>query len=104
MISDTDSTRVLVANRIDCVLRTPGLANLMAAYFDPASSFAGDTFNTLGSNPASSVTRDDLLAVSLLDTPIRPNAVRGLLGPDHKTLCRKLRGIGPDVDIWHPDA
>jgi Family of unknown function (DUF6308) len=88
------------AGRLRDILTVPGLAQGMAAYFDPAEGFAGMSFGTLGQNPPGAVTADDLLAVSLLDIAWRPDVVRHLLGSQAGPVSAMLAAIPADVDLW----
>lgn len=93
-----------VAAAIEAILATSNVNDEVARYFDPDTGFAADTFNTVGDNDPFDLTESDLLAVSLLDTPLPPNAVRGLLGPDRGTFAHALHEIGPDLDLWDPHS
>ena len=88
------------AGRLRETLAEPGLGRAMAAYFDPASGFAGMSFCDLGQNPPDAVTADDLLAVSLLDIAWRCEAVRQLLGSRAGPVSAMLSAIPADVDLW----
>ena len=61
---------------IDGFLADTRSKDLVDAYFNPDSTFAGDLFDTLGARAPYEVTRDDLLAVTLLDIRFGPRAVR----------------------------
>lgn len=78
--------------RVERAIATPGLGDLLAAYYDPARGFAGATFDTLGANPRNEISRDDLLAVTLLDGRWSPSAVRRLLGRGRETGHCPARG------------
>lgn len=93
-----------VAAAIDDILAAPNVKDDVARYFDPESGFAADSFNTMGDNDPFDLTESDLLAVSLLDTPLPPKAVRGLLGSDRGTFAHALHEIGPDLDLWDPHS
>src|ERR1017187_7677025 len=100
----SDAVRA-AAVRLRESLAVAGLGRAVAAYFDPAGSFAGMTFTTVGSNPRDEVTPDDLLAVALLDIAWRPDAVRALLGTCAEKVSQFLTAIGSDIDLWDaPDA
>jgi hypothetical protein len=86
--------------RLEQDIATPGLSLLLAAYYDPAGGFAGATFDTLGANPRNEITRDDLLAVAVLDVRWRPAAVRRLLGADSRKATDLLVGISSLTDLW----
>ncbi len=86
--------------RLEQDVATPGLGLLLAAYYDPAGGFAGATFDTLGANPRNEITRDDLLAVAVLEVRWRPAAVRRLLGADSRKATDLLVGISSLTDLW----
>jgi hypothetical protein len=86
--------------RLEQDIATPGLSLLLAAYYDPAGGFAGATFDTLGASPRNEITRDDLLAVAVLDVRWRPAAVRRLLGADSRKATDLLVGISSLTDLW----
>ena len=86
--------------RLEQDIATPGLSLLLAAYYDPAGGFAGATFDTPGANPRNEITRDDLLAVAVLDVRWRPAAVRRLLGADSRKATDLLVGISSLTDLW----
>ncbi|WP_238005912.1 DUF6308 family protein [Dactylosporangium sp. AC04546] len=89
----------IVRHQIHTVLDTPRIADLVAAYFHPDGPFAGATFDTLGDNPPNEVTRDDLLAATLLDISWRPLAVRRLEAErDHVGVM--LARIPLNRDLW----
>ncbi len=89
-------------SRIDEVLATPGIERLVEAYFRPGGPFAGETFDLLGDNPPGVVTRDDLLATTLLDISWRPPALRQLLEPGR--FDGHLAAVPADIDLWQADA
>ena len=86
--------------RIERDVGTPGLGELVAAYYDPARGFAGATFDSLGVNPRNEITRDDLFAVTLLDVRWSPSAVRRLLGEDRSQATALLVGISSVASLW----
>ncbi len=90
------------ADRLDEITSLPHAAQIVRAFFEPANSFAGSTFLTLGDNPAGRLTTDDLLAVSLLDVRFPPKAVRGLVvGADEEVnACLDAERIPADLVIW----
>jgi hypothetical protein len=100
MTALVDNQPVLGAGRLHAGLTHPGLANTVAAYFDPANGFAGMTFSTVGVNPRDEITAGDLLAVSLLSIDWQPGAVRMLLGSHARTVSAQLAGIRDDIDLW----
>jgi hypothetical protein len=96
-----DAVRAMT-DRIRRVLDTPGIARLVAAHFDPAGPFVGRDLDQLGDNPPNGITRDDLLAVSLLGIIWRPSAVRRILGADADALADLLSPI-TNTDLWVAD-
>jgi hypothetical protein len=79
---------------------TPGLGELVAAYYDLARGFAGATFDSLGVNRRNEITGDDLLAVTLLGVRWPPSAVRRLLGEDRSQATALLVGISSVTNLW----
>lgn len=100
MPSSASETLVAAKSRIDEDIATPRLSELLAAYYDPAGGFAGVTFDSLGANPPNEITRDDLLAVTLLDVRWSPSAVRRLLGEDGTQATILLVGINSVMNLW----
>ena len=88
------------AGRLHAGLTDPGLANTVAAYFDPDNGFAGMTFSTVGSNPRDEIIAADLLAVSLLSIDWQPGVVRMLLGSHAAPVSRLLAEVRDDIDLW----
>ena len=86
--------------RVERDIATPCLRALLAAYYDPARGFASATFDTLGANPRNEISRDDLLAVTLLDVRWSPSAVRRLLGADAKQASALLVRISSVTSLW----
>jgi Family of unknown function (DUF6308) len=97
--SDGDAFAAAKA-RLEHDLATPGLDELVSAYYDPALGFAGATFDTLGANPRNEITRDDLLAVTLLDVRWTASAVRRLLGADSAQATALLVRISSATSLW----
>jgi hypothetical protein len=73
---------------------------LVDAYFDPKSRFAGSTFDALPPVEPGKLTPSDLLATGLLDVPFGPRAVRVLLEDERNALEDQLARIPHDVDLW----
>lgn len=90
-----------LSDRVDDLLSVPQSADLLSAYFDPDGTFAGRLFDDLGDNPPYAISRDDLLAVSLLDVRFRPVALRALL--DSRPLVAMLCEIPVGVPLWEAD-
>lgn len=90
----------VVGQRIDAVLRTARLDELVAAYFNPDGPFAAITFDTLEPAPPNQITVADLLAVSFLDVAVRPLATRRILGRDAATLERMLAPVPVSTPLW----
>lgn len=82
----------------------PPAEGLLGEYFDPAGRFAGATFDRFGHNDPREVCGDDLLAVSMLDVPIKPLALRRLLGERAGEVSAALAVLPVDVDLWDADA
>lgn len=81
----------------------PPAEGLLATYFDPAGPFAGATFDRFGENAPGQVGSEDLLAVSMLDVPIKPLALRRLLGDERDEAGRALAVLPVHVDLWDAD-
>ena len=96
-----DSTAAVIAGRLDLLLADPFVPALVRRYFDPATPFAGHTFDTLGDNPPHEIVADDLLAVSLLDVAFGADAVRALLNHPGRWASFLGRIPPPDVPIWN---
>ncbi|MET7391916.1 DUF6308 family protein [Dactylosporangium sp. NPDC005572] len=77
----------------------PRIDDLVVTYFDPGGPFAGASFDLLGENPPNALTRDDLLATTLLDISWRPLAVRQLLAEGDR-IAAALAGIPTNLDLW----
>ena len=88
------------AGRLHAGFTDPGLANTVAAYFDPANGFAGMTFSTVGNNPRDEIIAADLLAVSLLSIDWQPGVVRMLLGSHAAPVSKLLTQVRDDIDLW----
>jgi hypothetical protein len=88
-----------VGARIDDALAEPA-GELVNDYFDREGPFAADTFETLGDNPPTEISLDDLLALTTLGVQLKPPALRKLLGEDHEVVHRRLRQVPSDVDLW----
>lgn len=88
-----------VGRRIDELLAEP-TRDLVREYFDHEGPFAADTFETLGQNPPSDISNDDLLAVTTLDVQLTASALRQLLHKRSDEARRLLADIPGDVDLW----
>lgn len=97
---------------LDVILTDDKTPKLLQAYFDPGGSFAGTTFDTLGTNPPNEIGSDDLLAVTLLDVRFPPRSVRNLLGGALNDLLRDMdpaarleespgRSLEAAAEAWH---
>lgn len=95
-----DSKMLDAERRLRTALSTPCLKELVCWYFDPASNFAGLTFDSLGNNPPNEVTSDDLLAVTLLAVRWEPSAVRMMLGSQARQIAELLREIDTETTLW----
>ncbi len=91
---------VAVASRIKDMIEAPTASELVAGYFDAASSFGGDTFDSVGTNDPFTIRVDDLLALTMLDVGLKPLAVRAVLGPGQVVLSELLRAIPHDRPLW----
>lgn len=78
----------------------PPAEGLLAAYYDKAGPFAGDTFDRFGLNDPDKVGADDLLAVSMLDVPIKPLALRRLLGDRADQVTEAMAALPRSLDLW----
>lgn len=88
--------------RIDRIVDHPATAALVAAFFDPAGPFAGDSFDLVGlelSDPGVFGVAD-LLAVTFMDVVVKPLAARRILGSDSGKLSNLLAAVPADVDLW----
>lgn len=94
-----DAKRRLIAN-----LTIPQLRDAVACYFDPVQPFAGQTFDSLGSNPPYEIVLDDLMAVTLLDVRWTSLAVRRLLYDQAVMVAELLRTIDDKTEIWAPEG
>lgn len=94
--------RGVLSDKIDQVL-IPKSSALVAEYYDEAGSFAGATFETLGSNKPNEIGTDDLLALTLLDVSVSPLGLRRVLGADAAALAAALAEIPTDVALWEAD-
>src|SRR5260221_12566275 len=95
----TDDAVRAAARRLRTGLTAAGLDRALASYFS-GRGFAGMPFSALGRNPPGEIVADDLLAVSLLDIPWRPQAVRLLLGRPRQQLSQMLAAIPQATDLW----
>jgi len=104
--SESDSTEVAqhAKQRLITYLATPQLGDAVAKFFDPAQPFAGETFDSLGTNPRDRIGRDDLLAVTLLDVRWTPPAVRQLLNDQAARVRKLLHKIDNKTEIGTPNA
>jgi hypothetical protein len=99
-ISSSDEPPFSALANLQSALATPHLRDAVSEYFDAASTFAGHTFDSLGSNPSDQITTDDLLAVTLLDVPWSPTAVRQLLGELSDKVSQLLQVIDGNATMW----
>lgn len=81
----------------------PPAEALLASYFDPSGTFAGETFDGFGVNDPNRVNADDLLAVTMLDVSIRPRALRRMLGAEADSLTSAFTALPGDLDLWDAD-
>jgi hypothetical protein len=99
-LSNPDPTVTNALARLQAALATPNLGEAVRLYFGADSSFAGHTFDELGNNPPDQITSDDLLAVTLLDVPWSPPAVRALLGEEANHLNGLLEAVDSNTTLW----
>lgn len=90
-----------VGDRIDVLIKTPGVDQLVATYFDPTGPFAGASFDTLEPGPANEITVADLLAVSFLDVRVPPLAARKILGDDAQEIGALLSTLPEYCCLWN---
>lgn len=81
----------------------PPAEGLLTEYFNPAGRFAGTTFDHFGRNDPCEVGGEDLLAVSMLDVPIKPLALRRLLGDRARDVSAALAALPAAVDLWEAE-
>jgi len=98
---DDEVIRVKAAT--DRLLDTPGVGDLVAAYFDPDGRFAADTFDALEPRDDCRLTVTDLLAVTFLNVTVKPRVARLILRRDARELERQLGLLCPDVPLWEAD-
>jgi Family of unknown function (DUF6308) len=100
---DLDAPDPTVENamgRLRLALASPNLREAVRLFYDPNSSFAGHSFDSLGRNPPNRITSDDLLAVTLLDVGWTPPAARALLGELAEKVTELLRTIDDSTALW----
>jgi len=86
--------------RIDRVVDTDGIKELVRMYFDPSSGFAGATFDQLGENQPDRFTDSDMLALNLLDEQLGPAAIRAI---DRGDLDGILAEVSRERHLWQSD-
>jgi hypothetical protein len=82
----------------------PPADQLVALYFDPLGPFAAVTFDALPENLPNAFSTNDLLAVTLLDVRLNPQAVRALLQSGAAQFGDLLEALPADVDLWNATA
>lgn len=92
-----------VARSIDALLDLPESRQLVSRYYDEKGTFAGRLFDQLGQNPPNVFTRDDLLAVTLLDVQFTPTGIRSILGSEADVLAEELSRLPPNLALWDAD-
>lgn len=105
IVGATEEDARQVASAILEVVTAPAAGRLVELDYDPDQPFAGGTFDDRGGGALSapnSITEADLLAVSLLDVPFPPTAVRRLLGDDTliTAMNRLLKKVPTNADLW----
>ncbi|MCV7058222.1 DUF6308 family protein [Mycolicibacterium gilvum] len=73
---------------------------LTAEFFCPKGKFAANTFDEGPDNPSRRFAAGDLLAVTLLDVALGPQALRELLDTRNAEFGELLRDMPTDVDLW----
>lgn len=99
----TPQEQLAFEQRVDATLQPPA-GGLVAAFYDPKKSFAGETFDLVGRNPQGRVVIDDLLAITTLDVHLKPPAIRLVLETERRTITRLLRAIPSDVPLWEASS
>lgn len=92
-----------VARSIDALLDLPESRQLVSRYYDEKGTFAGRLFDQLGQNSPNVFTRDDLLAVTLLDVRFTPTGIRSILGSEADVLAEELSRLPPNLALWDAD-
>lgn len=85
--------------RIEAMLADTELPTLVSDYLAPEGPFAAVSFDTVGVNDPWRIREDDALAVSFLDTPIRPSAFREIVRQT-PTIEASLMRISPGLCLW----
>lgn len=94
-----------LSGRLRTEIAKPGTRELLEAYFSRRDArFAGELFNTFGTNDPFSLGPDDLLVVGFLDEAFNAEAASKVLIEDRGAYERLLHGIPPDQDIWESSA
>jgi hypothetical protein len=90
------------SRRIDSILKLNVTPRLLVAFFDEEGPFEGGLLHALPGNEPSSLTLEDLFAVTLLDVRVWPPGVRRLLFDDRirAEIEDLLRYIPVCEDIW----
>jgi hypothetical protein len=99
-----DAATIAALTRLQAALATPNLRDAVNEYFDADSTFAGRTFDLLGSNPYDRITTDDLLAVTLLDRSWTPPAVRALVTDGANRFNELLYNVDSKAELWGDEA
>jgi hypothetical protein len=102
-VGDSDSTPTVTLARLEAAMITPHLGDAVRRYFENGSTFAGNTFDSLGRNPRDEIASDDLLAVTLLDVSWKPNAVRAILFEQAEMFSALLQDVSSDTTLWDVD-
>jgi len=82
----------------------PGYERIKATCADYFASFSGSWFDRLARHDEPNrITADDLVAVSMLSTPIDPHAGAWMLGDGAEEVGQLLAQIPPDTRLWEVD-
>jgi len=99
-LDSPDPAAEKVVARLEAALATTNLAEAVRLYFASGSSFAAQTFDSLGFNHPDRITSDDLLAVTLLDVSWKPSAVRAMLVEQADQVNDRLSSIDGSTTLW----
>ena len=99
-LDSSDPAADEVVARLEKALATPNLKEAVRLYFEHGSSFAAQTFDSLGCNNPDRITPDDLLAVTLLDVSWKPRAVRAMLVEQADQVNGLLSAIDGNTTLW----
>ena len=89
--------------QVDAIVNNARMPNLITIFFDEATAFEGNLLERIGENHPTSVTIDDLLAITMLDVSVNPRGIRRLVydADVSKKITAFLEDIPLNVDIWN---